>query len=100
MQDRCPQRKPQGNPRVALPSRYPGIVSVSKDVEKRGPSCPAGGKVNWGSRCGKQYGGSPQIKTNEQNRVKLLFYYISTFLQNYISVFTLLLNLVVIALCM
>ena len=33
-------------------------TSVFKDVEKREPSCTVAGNVSWGSRRGKQYGGS------------------------------------------
>jgi len=34
------------------------IISVSRDVEKKEPSCTIGGNANWSSHYGKQYGGS------------------------------------------
>ena len=33
-------------------------VNAGEDVEKREPSCTAGGNVNWFSHYGKQYGDS------------------------------------------
>ena len=33
-------------------------VSTGEDVEKREPTCPVGGIINWCSHSGKQYGGS------------------------------------------
>ena len=32
------------------------LTSVVKEVEKKGPSCPVGGTINWCSHCEKQCG--------------------------------------------
>lgn len=37
------------------------ITSVAKAVEKIEPLCTVGGKINWYSHCGKQYGYSWKI---------------------------------------
>jgi len=39
-----------------LKSRRQETTGVGEDVEKKEPSCPVGGNVNWYSHCGKQYG--------------------------------------------
>ena len=39
------------------------ITSIDEDVEKRGLLCTVGGNVSWGSRCGKQNGGSSTNRT-------------------------------------
>ena len=41
--------------RVAMGQK---IASISEDVEKREPSCTAGGSENWCSHCGIWNGGS------------------------------------------
>lgn len=41
----------------ARPSLTNQQTSVGEDVEKREPSCNAGGVANWRSQWGKQYGG-------------------------------------------
>ena len=33
-------------------------INAGEDGEKREPSCPVGGNVNWYSHCGEQYGDS------------------------------------------
>ena len=37
-------------------------ISAGEGVEKREPSCPVGGNVNWHSHYGEQYGGSLNLK--------------------------------------
>ena len=37
-------------------------INAGKCVEKREPSCTAGGNVNWYHHCGEQYGGSSKTK--------------------------------------
>ena len=39
------------------------ITSIDEDVEKGGLLCTVGGNVSWGSRCGKQNGGSSTNRT-------------------------------------
>ena len=39
-------------------SKRQEIIGVDEDVEKREPSCTAGGNVNWCNHYGKQYGSS------------------------------------------
>ena len=41
-----------------LKSKTQKATDVGEDVEKKEPSCTAGGNANWYSHCGKQYGGS------------------------------------------
>ena len=43
-----------------LLSKRQEVTSVGKNVEKREPSCTAGGNVNWCSHYGKQHGASPK----------------------------------------
>ena len=44
------------------------ITSIDEDVEKKEPSCTAGGNVNWYSHYEKQYGKVPQ---NIKNRTTI-----------------------------
>ena len=39
-------------------SKYLQTINAGEGVEKREPSCTVGGKVNWYSHYGEQYGGS------------------------------------------
>ena len=46
------------SPHTGLLLKRQGIPNVEEDVEKREPSCTAGGNANWCSHYGKHYGGS------------------------------------------
>ena len=46
--------------------------SVGEDVEKKEPSCTAGGNANWCSYSGKQYGSSSKIELPYDPAIALL----------------------------